>query len=90
MNFGIILIYLIVTPQSESRTCDNYRMPLSRIQIPGSPSTDPKGTIDNHCPFENLTYIRLYNQNNYNFLKVENPTKILAKFRLKNKVVSPI
>ena len=62
-------------------------MPLNETQFPGSPSTDLQGTIDNYCPSENQTQIQVYEYTNYNFLKIENPTKILTKFRLKNELI---
>ena len=46
-----------VMPQSGSQTHDNYRMPLSETQIPGTPSKDLQGTTDNHHPLKITMYI---------------------------------
>ena len=35
-------------------------MPLSGTQLLELSPTDPQDTTDNHYPFENLTYIRVY------------------------------
>ena len=43
-----------------SRIHDNCRVPLSGTQFPGLPPTDLQDITDNHCLFENLTYIRVY------------------------------
>ena len=65
-------------------------MPLSGTQFPGLPSTDLQGTIDNHCPFKNLTQVQVYEYIIYNFLEIENPTEISVEFHLKNGLRPPI
>ena len=76
----------LVTPQLESRTSFNCRVSLNKTKFPRTPPKDPKGTTDKHCPFEIKTFKCIYDHINKNYLKIENSTKILTEFLLKNRL----
>ena len=73
-----------VTSWFESRTYDNYRIPLSGTQFLRMPPKDPQGTIDTHSPFEIKTFKSVYDYIYKILDNTEKYTNILAEFCLKN------
>ena len=63
-------------PRLESRTRDNYRMPLNETQFLEIPPKDPQDTINKHGLFEIKTFKWIYDHISKNQLK----SRILLKF----------
>ena len=71
-------------PRPESQTRDNCRVPLSEIQFPRKHPKNSYSTTDKHCPFEINTFKHICDHINKKTPKIDNSTKILVKFCLKN------